>query len=231
MPCSRAASRQVREPWQHRGAAGHDAGAGLLGEIVGAEHEAGEPRFGVACRRRDRPHVEDRGRRFDHGPDAHLLVGVHAEQALRDQLELLGGRDLRDQDGVGRSGGRRRQVVGKPRRVEAVGADEHLARTEPSGLDGGHHLLARRRLGVGRDRVLQVEDHAVRRKRLGLLQRAGVRPRHIEHAAARTDGHRQPPFSCSRYNPSRHALRMPPSWRMSSKSGYRFCDKGHAQGR
>ena len=64
-----------REPRQHRRAARHDARAGLLGEVVGAEHEAGEPGFGVARRRCDLAHVEDRGRRLDHGPDAHLLVG------------------------------------------------------------------------------------------------------------------------------------------------------------
>ena len=35
--------KAVHQPRQHRRAAGNEAGAGILGEIVGAHHEASEP--------------------------------------------------------------------------------------------------------------------------------------------------------------------------------------------
>src|SRR5262249_58549380 len=50
-----------------------------------------------------------------------------------------------------------------------------------------------RRLGVGRDRILEVEDHAIGRRRLRLLQRARVGTRHVQHAAAWADWHGRTP--------------------------------------
>ena len=44
-------------------------------------------------------------------------------------------------------------------------------------------------LRVGRDRILEVEDDGVGRQGARLLDGAGIRSRHVEHAAARTDGH------------------------------------------
>ena len=73
-----------------------------------------------------------------------------------------------------------------PWRVDAVDADKHLAIAEAAGLDRVGDLPAGLLLGVGRDRVLEIEDHAVDREGLGLLQRAGVGARHVEHAAAWT---------------------------------------------
>ena len=64
---------------------------------------------------------------------------------------------------------------------------------KPPAVDRVRDLLARRRLGVGRDRILEVEDDGVGRQRARLLDRAGVRSRHVEHAAARTDGHGKAP--------------------------------------
>ena len=97
--------------------------------------------------------------------------------------------DLRHQDRVrpGVRGGV--QIVGMPGRVEAVDADEHLAGAEAAGLHRVDDLLARLLLGLGRDRVLEIEDHAVDRQGARLFDGAGVRSRHVEHAAARTEGH------------------------------------------
>ena len=97
--------------------------------------------------------------------------------------------DLRHQDRVGRGMSGGGEIVGVPGRIDAVDPDEHLARAEAAGLHGIHHLPPRGFLGVRRHRVLEIEDDAVGGKGLGLLQRAGIGAGHIEHAAARADGH------------------------------------------
>ena len=199
------------DPRQHWCAARDLTRARFLGKVIEAEHEAGQPRLGVLRGRSDLAHVEDRGRRFDHRPDARAMIRMGAEHALRDPLQLLGFGYFRDQDRIRRRRHRGREVVGKPRCVEAIGADEYLARPEPAGLHGRHHLVARRGLGVGRDRVLQIEYDAVGRQRLGLLQCTGVGTRHIEDTAARTDGHACLLRSSNTSNTSRHASRMPRS--------------------
>jgi len=128
-------------------------------------------------------------RRLDHDPDADTRVGMPVEQALADGLQHLRGRDLGHQDHVGARRRRGREIVGEPRRVEAVDAHEHLAAAEAAGLDGLGDQPACLGLGVGRDRVLEVEDDGVDRQGLGLLHGAGVRSRHVEHAAARANRH------------------------------------------
>ena len=80
-------------------------------------------------------------------------------------------------------------IVAKPRRVERIQPDDHLAMPESPGAHGLCHLDARIRLGVGRDRVLEIENDAIDRQRFRFVDRAGVRARHVEHAAARADGH------------------------------------------
>src|ERR1700704_665935 len=47
-------------------------------------------------------------------------------------------------------------IVAKPRRVERVEPNDHLAMPESPGAHGLCHLDARIRLGVGRDRVLEI---------------------------------------------------------------------------
>ena len=44
--------------------------------------------------------VEDRTRRFDHGPDARLEIGLHVEQTLTDRSSCSTARDFRHQNGV-----------------------------------------------------------------------------------------------------------------------------------
>ena len=85
-----------------------------------------------------------------------------------------------------------------PQEVAAVDADHHLARAEAAGLDRLDRQLAGFGLGLGRHRVLQVEDHHVARQGLGLLDGAGVGSRHIEGATAGTvGGHRDcPSWAC-----------------------------------
>ena len=117
------------------------------------------------------------------------MVGMHVEQALADRLELVRRRDLGDQDCVRRRVGGGGQIVDVPGRIDAVDADDHFARPKPARRHGSHHLLAGCRLAIGRDRILKVEYDGVGRQGPGLLDRPGVRARHIEDAAARADGH------------------------------------------
>ena len=184
----RAAAMQIHQPADHRPAPRHQARARILGDVVGSHHEAGKPRLEIPGAGRDRLHIENRKRRLDHRPDTCLLIGSQVEQPLADLLKLTGQRNFRHHDAVRRGLRRRRQIVGKPRRVEAVDADEHLAGAEAASLHRRRDLRARIRLGVGRHRVLQIEDHAVGRQCARLLDGAGIRARHVEHAAAGADG-------------------------------------------
>ncbi len=68
--------------------------------------------------------------------------------------------------------------------MQPVDANDDLARAEAPGLHRRGHLLARHGFRVGRDRVFEIEDQRVGGKRLGLLERARVRARHVEDAAA-----------------------------------------------
>ena len=74
------------QPRHHRGAARHDARPRLLGEIVGAENEAGKPRLGILRAGRQRRRIEDGKRRLDHDPQPRAQAGVDVQQSLADQL-------------------------------------------------------------------------------------------------------------------------------------------------
>ena len=113
-----------------------------------------------------------------------VLSGARAE-GFADAHDVGAAARLRQQDGIRRRRHRRIQVGLAPGRVERVDADDQLARTIAARLDRRADLVARDDLGVGRDGVLQIEDQRIGGNGLGLLQRAGVGARHVEHAAAR----------------------------------------------
>ena len=119
-----------------------------------------------------------------------VLSGAPAlASAVAGAGDVGAGAGLRQQDGVGR---RRRgggEIGLAPGRVEPVDADDELALAIAAGLDRVADLLARGFLGFGGDGVLEIEDQRVGGEGLGLLQRAGVRARHVEHAASGTDLH------------------------------------------
>ena len=97
--------------------------------------------------------------------------------------------DLGQQDGARTRRGHGREVGVAPGRVQAVDPDHELA-AAVSRL-GGQRVPDRvptLRLGVGDDRVLEVEDQRVGRELATLLERPRVRARHVEDAAAGADG-------------------------------------------
>ena len=97
--------------------------------------------------------------------------------------------DLWQQDriGAGRRGGG--QILLAPGRIDSVDANNHFPAAKSALAHGGRDLLARRRLGLGRNRVFKVEDDRIRRKAARLGDGARIGPGHVEDAAARTRNH------------------------------------------
>src|SRR5215469_13755689 len=84
-----------------------------------------------------------------------------------------------------------RQILGVPGAVDAVYANEDFARAKTAGLHHIDNLVASDLLGFGCNRIFEIKNHAVDLQGLCFFQRASIGPRHIEHAAAWTDGHRK----------------------------------------
>ena len=105
-----------------------------------------------------------------------LWSAAHVEQAAADHLEHFRVGYFRHQNGVGRGVRGGGEIVGVPGRIDAVDADEHLARAEAAGLDRVDDLLARGLLGVGRHRILEVEDDAVDGKVLAFSKARALEP-------------------------------------------------------
>ena len=101
--------------------------------------------------------------------------------------------DLGNQNAVGLGLAGHGDVVDPPRRIEGVDADQDLALAETPCRDRLGDLVAGQRLGVGRHRILEVEDDAVGGQIARLFQRPRIRSGHEEQAAART-GHGRVPL-------------------------------------
>ena len=123
-------------------------------------------------------------RRFAHGPQGKVGGRAGRVQCPRQRVQLGRAFDLGQQHGVGAGGGEGARVVQSPRRVQRVDARHAFASAVAAGLQGGRHLRARLWLGVGRDRVLQVQDQHVGIQASGLVERAGVGAGHVERGAA-----------------------------------------------
>ena len=138
--------------------------------------------------RRDLAGVQDRVRRLHHRPDAgpvRRAVLPHHPGRVHDRARPV---DLRKENGVRAGGGGDDKIVRPPGRVRPIDADDDLTSAEIA-LDRRDHLGARHFLGVGRDRIFQIEDQRVGRQCRGLGERLGVGAGHVEGAAARTGKH------------------------------------------
>ncbi len=80
------------------------------------------------------------------------------------------------------------QIVLRPGGGWAVDAQQDLAAAITALLERGEHLGASRLLGIGRDRVLEIEDQPVGGQGAGLVERARVGSRHIENGTTRANG-------------------------------------------
>ena len=104
-------------------------------------------------------------------------VGRQHGLRLAHGLDVLG---LRQRIASAPAVGDRHEIGIAPGRVQPVDPDHDLALAVAAGLDRVHHLGARLALGLGRHRILEVEDQHVGRQALRLLERALVGARHIE---------------------------------------------------
>jgi hypothetical protein len=165
------------------------AGARLLNQVVGAHDEAAQPVLGIDGGGGDGARVQDRHGCLHHRPQPDLFGGMHALQDLGGADDVAGMHDLRHQDRVGRGVASGEKVGGAPGRLQRIDADDDLAAAIAAALHCGADLVARPRLLVGRHGIFEVEDQRVGGEGLGLLQRAFVGARHIEHAPARAALH------------------------------------------
>ena len=133
MPKAWAASRHWASHGSIGARPGSEPGAGLLGDVVGAHDEAGEPGLRIGGARRDRGRVDDPDRRFHHRPHPDLVIGGDVDEAGRDILELAGPGNLGHQDAVGMGLGRGGEIVEPPLGVQRIDAHDHLARAEAAG--------------------------------------------------------------------------------------------------
>ena len=116
-----------RQPGQHRGAARDLAGARLLGEIVRAHDEAGEPRIDVPGRAGDRFRAQDRERRFDHGPDPGAVRGAEAAKPMPTEVSVSAAETLGTSIASGAGLRRRDEVAFAPGRIRRIDADDEFA--------------------------------------------------------------------------------------------------------
>ena len=163
-------------------------GVQLLGQIRGAHDQAGEARV----RRGDRLGAQHGARRLHHAPQRQIRRAAGVVQHGERLAHRIGALDLGDQHGVGARPRGRGEIRLPPRGRQRVDAHDRLARAIAACPQRGAHLLARARLGLGRDRVLEIEDQRIRRQALRLVERARIGARHVEHAAAGTDASRHP---------------------------------------
>src|SRR5262249_37025267 len=81
------------------------------------------------------------------------------------------------------------KIIGMPRRVDTVDPDEDFTGAEPARLDSIDDLMARGLLGIRRNRILKIENHAIGRQRPCFIQRPSMGPGHVQHPAPWADGY------------------------------------------
>jgi hypothetical protein len=113
-----------------------------------------------------------------------LILRVRALQDLGGADDVAGMHDLGHEDGVGLGLAGGKQIVGAPGGLEGVDPDYDLSAAITAVLDGGAHVIAGERFGVGRHGIFEIEDQSVGGDGLGFLQRPLIGTGHIEHAAA-----------------------------------------------
>ena len=137
--------------------------------------------------------VQDGKRRLHHRPEPGTFGGGRLAQVLGRHHDVARSGDFRHQDRVGSGLGDRRKVVLAPGCIGAIDPDRDLAVAVVALPHCGDDVVARDRLGVGRNRVFKIENQHVGRQALGLFQRPDIGTRHIKCASARPKDHQELP--------------------------------------
>ena len=186
-PPARAASTICISQRHEIAAVGRGADAGVLGEVVGAGDQAGQPRRRVAAELGDGADVEQRPRRLDHRPERRRVRHRRRRRARRRPRGCraacrpwaAGWRRARSDPASCRSSAPHSPASGLMRMTISGPPAAAIVMKEALRFSRAADLLARRH------RVLQVEDHRVAGERGDLGQRPLVGGRNIEHGTAR----------------------------------------------
>jgi len=171
-----------RQGGEHRQPGRRMMGVKVLGQIRGADDQAAETRRRLG----DRLGRQDAARRLHHAPDRHFRRRARRDHDRLDQAHRVGALHLGDQNGVGPAQGGGGDVGMEPWGRQSVDPYQHLATAVAAGAQRRHHQTARLVLGVGSDRVLEIEDQTVGGQGARLFQGTGVGARHVKHGAAGT---------------------------------------------
>ena len=181
-PCARAASTTPQARRERRRSRVGRAPSSLPGPS--AHHQRGDPHLAAAMATAARTphgvstmHQSPRTRGAVSGEVSRAATTAAGDSTL--------GRSTR-----GAERARGGQIVPPPRGVEPVDPHHHLAPPVAASTRRGDCHRPRGGLGVGCDRVLQVEDEDVRGKRPRLVERPCIRGGHEERAPA-GDDHRE----------------------------------------
>ena len=134
-------------------------------------------------------------RRLHHAPEGEARRRAGGDEHRFRLAHRIGALDLGQEHAIDRHLGRGDEVGVAPGARQRIDAQQRLALAIATLAQRGGDGVARARLGVGRDGILEIEDQRIGRQRARLLQRARVGAGHIEHRAARAGGggHRHHP--------------------------------------
>ncbi len=187
-PVGARGEKREAERGEHGRAVRRMRGAQLLRDVVGAHDPDAHAAARLARLGGDRLDVEERERRLDHAPELDAAERAGIRQRILGALDIGGGVDFRDENGVRPGGDGGPDVAHAPGRIERVHTDRDFALAITAELDRATNLGAGLFLGVGRDRVFEIEDQRIGRDFLRFFKRAAIRAGHVENAAARAGG-------------------------------------------
>ena len=131
--------------------------------------------------------IEHGKRRLHHRPEPNALRQPRLAEPSCPGHDVVRAPNLGNEDGIRLRAAERGEVGGAPRRVEGIDAHHELTPTITPGSNRRRDLGPGDLLGLGRDRVFEIEDERIGGKRPCLLQRPRIRAWEVKEAAAQPD--------------------------------------------
>jgi 3-hydroxyacyl-CoA dehydrogenase len=157
---------------------------GLLGDVVGADHQAVQARAQRTAGGDDRVEARQGVDGLHHGPGEQRSGHAVRRQPPCKRVQVLGTRDLGQQHRVRPAAGHRFEILLEVVGVDRVDPDHRLAMPEAPGGEGLDELRAGLRLRLRRHRVLEVEDHRIHVEAARLVDCPLVDRRDVHRRAA-----------------------------------------------